>query len=84
MPKPFALPAMRRKRGNPNWGQSLPNILHGPTEFEVEVRKLGLTKDTCVASSELRSWCESHRRRCYIPEWLLDAWGIPIDSIFSG
>jgi hypothetical protein len=83
MPKPFALPAMRRKRGNPNWGkpQQIPPVI---TEFEKQVRKLGLTKHTCVTSSALRIWCESNRNRCYIPEWLLDAWGIPIDSIFSG
>ena len=66
---------MRRKRGNPNWGI---------TEFEKQVKKLGLTMQTCVAYSGLRIWCEGNRNRCYIPEWLLDAWGIPIDSIFSG
>jgi hypothetical protein len=84
MPKPFVLPAVRRKRGNPNWGQPLPHIPYGLTEFEQQVKKLGLTKDTCAASSELRIWCESNRNRCYIPEWLLGAWGIPVDSIFSG
>jgi hypothetical protein len=84
MPKPFVLPAVRRKRGNPNWGHSLPHIPYGLTEFEQQVKKLGLTKDTCAASSELRIWCESNRNRCYIPEWLLGIWGIPVDSIFSG
>lgn len=29
-------------------------------------------------------WCERNRNRCYIQEWLLDVWGIPVDSIFSG
>ena len=47
------------------------------TEFEIKVKQLGLTKQTCAASKELRSWCESNRNRCYIPEWLLNEWGIP-------
>jgi hypothetical protein len=83
MPKPLVLPPMHRKRGNPNWGQPC-GVPHIVTEFEQQVKKLGLTKDTCAASSELRSWCESNRNRCYIPEWLLESWRIPIDSIFSG
>lgn len=86
MAKPLVLPAMRRRRGNPNWSSGHPTQVApaGATEFEVEVRKLGLTKDTWVASSELRRWCKSNRNRCYIPEWLLGAWGIPVDSVFSG
>jgi hypothetical protein len=77
------MPPMRRGRGNPNWGKSC-GVPHIVTEFEKQVRKLGLTKDTCAASSELRIWCESNRNRCYMPEWLLGTWGIPVDSIFSG
>jgi hypothetical protein len=84
MMKPFVPPAMHRKRGNPNWTQPLPHIPYAPTEFETQVRRLGLTDQTCVASSELRRWCDRNRNRCYIPEWLLEAWGIPVDLIFSG
>src|SRR5205823_11941273 len=35
--------------------------------------------DRYVLSDELRSWCQRNRNRCYIPEWLLDKWGIPVD-----
>ncbi len=86
MVKPFVFPPVRRRRGNPNWSSGRPAQVApaAATEFEVEVRKLGLTKDTYAASSELRNWCEHNRNRCYIPEWLLGAWGIPQDSIFSG
>jgi len=82
MPKPLVLAPMHRRRGNPNWGKpgQIPKIV---TEFEKQVKKLGLSKQTCAASVELRRWCESNRTRCYIPEWLLGAWGIPIDSIFT-
>jgi hypothetical protein len=83
MAKPFAQLAIRRRRGNPNWGQPARPIAAGPTEFEMQVRKLGLTKQTYGDSAQLRSWCEYNRNRCYIPEWLLDALGILVDPNFS-
>jgi len=54
-----------------------------PTEFEAQVRKLGLTKATCGGSAELRAWCKHNKNRCYIPEWLLDEWAIPVDPNFT-
>jgi hypothetical protein len=50
------------------------------TEFEMRMWELGLTKDTCADSEELRGWCVLNRNRCYIPEWLLKTWGILVDS----
>jgi hypothetical protein len=84
MTRPIALPGTRRGRGNPNWGKPparLPVLL---TEFEVEVERLGLTKAQYVASTPLRRWCERNRNRCYIPEWLLEEWGMTGEWIFSG
>jgi len=70
---------MLRRRGNPNWGKAaLSTHPHIATQFENEVRRLGLTKDTCVASVELRSWCERNRNQRYVPEWLLETWGIEV------
>jgi hypothetical protein len=66
---------MPRRRGNPTWasgGQPLQPARGAATEFEVQVRLLGLTKETCAGSRELRTWCERNRNRCYIPEWLLN------------
>jgi hypothetical protein len=76
---------MPRKRGNPNWSAGLPprSLPAVPTEFEKEVRRLGLTKENCARSSELRRWCERNKNHCYIPEWLLQAWGIEVDAIYS-
>jgi hypothetical protein len=72
---------MPRRRGNPNWGSGEP--FHAApaaaTEFEIQVRQLRLTKQTCADSAELREWCERNRNRCYIPEWLLNEWGIRVD-----
>jgi len=53
-------------------------------EFEFQMRSLGLTRDTCLASWELRRWCEANRNRLYVPEWLLECWGIPVDPDYSG
>jgi hypothetical protein len=50
-----------------------------PSEFEIEVRRLGLTPENCVASYPLRRWCERNKNRCYIPEWLLKRWSILVD-----
>jgi len=84
MARLIALPGSKRRRGNPNWGkppQPLPALL---TEFETQVKRLGLTKAQYVASARLRRWCKRNRNRCYVPEWLLGAWGLTVESIFSG
>ncbi len=75
---------MPRKRGNPNWGKPFRSGPVLPTEFEMQARQLRLTAETYVFSAELRRWCERNRNRCYIPEWLLDAWNIPVNPDFSG
>lgn len=48
------------------------------------MRRLGLTKETCAVSSELRHWCERHKDQCYIPEWLLELFGLSVDADLSG
>jgi hypothetical protein len=75
---------MTRPRGNPNWGRPMPPAPVLPTAFEIEVRQLRLTVETYVFSAELRGWCKENRNRCYIPEWLLEAWDIRVDPYFSG
>jgi hypothetical protein len=74
-------PAMSAKRGNPNWCKPWPTQLGPPlaTEFEMRVRQLNLTSHALVTSTELRTWCERNRNRCYIPEWLLKTWGVQVD-----
>ena len=81
MAKSIVLPSLGRKRGNPNWGKLIPHIPAAATEFEKQVRRLGLTKETCASSTDLREWCERHRNQCYIPEWLLGLWGIEVDAL---
>jgi hypothetical protein len=83
MVKAFIQP-VRRRRGNPNWGKLLPPAPVVATEFETQVRHLGLTKQTCTGSVALRNWCERNKNRCYIPEWLLEEWGIAVEPYVSG
>ena len=83
MAGPDVLPITARKRGNPNWGRPM---FPGPalaTAFEIEVRQLHLMPETYTSSAVLRNWYERNRNRFYIPEWLLDAWGIAVDADFG-
>jgi len=80
---PFAFTAAKRRRGNPNWGRPIPPTLAVATQFELRVRKLQLTPETYTASAQLRIWCEQNRNRVYVPEWLLEEWGMSVDPMFS-
>jgi hypothetical protein len=84
MARATVLQEAKRGRGNPNWGKFLRPLPVVLTEFEVQVKRLGLGREQYVSSAPLRSWCERNRNRCYVPEWLLDEWGIIVESIFSG
>jgi len=50
----------------------------------MQVTQLQLTPEAYVFSDQLRGWCKQNRNRCYIPEWLLNAWDIRVDPYFSG
>lgn len=84
MARPIVLPGRKRGRGNPDWGQPPQHRPVLPTEFEIEVERLGLSKPEYVSSAALKRWCERHRNRLYVPEWLLAAWEMEVESIFSG
>lgn len=78
----MAIPvAHKRKRGNPNWGRPIlvPNL---PTEFELQTKHLHLTALMYPYSLELHAWCEQNRNRIYVPEWLLEEWGMIVNLNF--
>ena len=81
---PVTLPALPRKRGNPNWGRPTRSATALATEFELRVRQLRLTPQMYASPLELRAWCEQDRNRRYIPEWLLEEWRITVEVYFSG
>jgi hypothetical protein len=84
MARPAAIRAEVRKRGNPYCGHAMPLSPAVPTEFELQVRHLHLTREEYVFSAELRRWCWQNRNRFYISEWLLNEWHITVDPYFSG
>ena len=53
------------------------------TEFEMLVRHLHLTPRMYTSSAELHTWCEQNRNRLYVPEWLLEEWGMKVNLNFS-
>ena len=71
---------MAKRRGNPNWGRVMPPAPILATEFEERVQRLGLsTRNEYVLSTALKHWCSDNRNRVYVPEWLLNAWGIKVN-----
>ena len=80
---PVALHIATRKRGNPNWGRPIPRAPDRATEFELRASQLQLTARMYASSAELRAWCEENRNRLYVPEWLLEEWGITVDLSFD-
>ena len=84
MANPVNLQVATRKRGNPNWGGPLPPTAVLVTEFEMQVRKLRLTKEIYTSSRELLIWCQRNRNRAHIPEWLLGKWSITVEPQNSG
>jgi hypothetical protein len=54
------------------------------TEFENQIKRLGLSRADYVRSVELKLWCQRNRNRVYIPKWLLKEWGMSVEDTFSG
>ena len=80
----MAIPvAHTRKRGNPNWGRPIPPGPALVTEFELQARRLHLAPGAYASSRALREWGEENRNRVYVPEWLLEEWGIAVDALPS-
>jgi hypothetical protein len=73
---------MNRRHEGSNWGSGSPVLVPPamPTAFETRATELSLTADTYFESLELRRWCQDNRNKSYIPEWLLKAWGISVNS----
>jgi hypothetical protein len=71
----------RPKKLNSGWSSGKPPKVPAatPTEFELQAVRLGLTEENYAMSQSLRNWCERNRERCYVPEWLLKQWGMPVD-----
>ena len=71
---------MNRRHGN--WVNGLPGVVPPAkaTAFEMRASELGLTVSAYVESRELRQWCKENRNKSYVPEWLLQAWGMSVNA----
>ena len=48
--------------------------------FEQVTHRLGLNEDEYLGSSELKEWVSRHKNEKYVPEYLLKAWGLMVDT----
>jgi len=61
-----------RRRGAPE--KDLPIV---PTRFDTLLIKLRIGEDVAAYHPIMRHWIRVHYRTCYVPEYILDAAGIP-------
>jgi hypothetical protein len=84
-PKPESHISLKRGRGNPNWMAGMNGTLRippaVPTEFERLAVKLGVPEALWAHSRELRSFARKFGRSKYVPEHLLDAWGLDVGDV---
>lgn len=81
-----AMPGRIDNRTNPNWaGGPQYGTAHlqpvEPTLFESLVERFQIPKEEWPTSDIVRLWVQQHARQRYVPEWLLDAFGIVIGEI---
>jgi hypothetical protein len=67
-----------RNKGNPNWGKPLHEIPNAPTSFDEMVQRLKLSEKEYRSSIPLKEWAEKHKDSKYVPQDLLEAWGIEV------
>ncbi len=65
-----------RVKGNSNGGKPSGDIPIMATSFEEVARRLKLTEKEYQSSIPLREWARKHKDSKYVPQDLLEAWGI--------
>ena len=70
------------RRGNPSWGKPAPfgPVVATATSFEEAVKELQLQPDQYLHSTRLREWARRNKNSKFIPESLLQAWGLETDQ----
>lgn len=67
----------RKRSGNPNWGRPMDYLMPTiPSAFDDKVKALNLQPDRYAQSKELRTWTRLNYKTRYVPEILLEAWGL--------
>ena len=65
-----------RIKSDSNWGRPSGDIPNTPTSFEVMVRQLKSSEKEYRSSIPLKEWARKHKDSKYVPQDLLEAWGI--------
>lgn len=73
---------MAKRRGNPNWGkpEMMIPVVPTNTEFQRVASEFNLQPDEYISSTQLREWASRNKNSKFIPETLLKAWGIEVES----
>jgi hypothetical protein len=68
-----------RDKGNQNWGKVGAAIPKTPTSFDEMVRRLNLSEKEYQSSILLKEWVQKNKDSKYVPQRLLEAWGIEVN-----
>lgn len=73
---------MPKRKGNPNWGRPMGFDPHGAFQL-CDFERLILSHNLCspkqvVESPVVRGWVERNYNHKYVPEWLLQQYGIAV------
>ena len=68
-----------RNKVNSNWGKAGGDIPNTPSSFEEMVRRLKLSEQEYRSSIPLKEWAQKHKDSKYVPQDLLEAWGIEVN-----
>jgi hypothetical protein len=68
-----------RTKGNQNWGKASGDIPNTPTSFDEMVRRLKLSEQEYRSSIPLKEWARKNKNSKYVPQDLLEAWGIEVN-----
>ena len=66
---------MRSERSS-NFGKAAGDIPNTPSSFEQMARQLKLSEKEYRGSTALKQWAQKHKDSKYVPQDLLEAWGI--------
>lgn len=68
-----------RNKGNSSWGKPGGEIPTTPTSFDEMVRRLKLSEKEYRSSVPLKEWAQKHKDSKYVPQDLLEEWGIVVN-----
>ena len=68
-----------------NWASGCKQIRvnQGPTRFEKQVARLGISEQEYVSCPSLIDWVHRNADRYYVPEWLINRLRIHVTARFS-